>query len=414
MAAEDGALHVLAQYVKDKQVLGGDDSAVHAHHLSDVSDLAGPVAQARNLNHYVDRGGNHLASSAGGQRETAHGDHRLKARKSFARAVGVQRTQRAVVTGVHSLQHFERLGPAHLADYNAFWAHAQAVAHQIAHGDLPFAFQVGRSRLQAHYVRLLQLQFSGVFAGDNALVIVDELGEAVEQRGFPRTPTARNHRIYSAAPDDAQNLGALRLDGAHPDELIECKLVLLELADGQCGTVDRQRRHDDVYPRTVREACVANRRGFIDAAADLTDDTLANIEELLVVTEAGAGLLDLAFNFDVNGVGTIYHNIGDVVPRQQWLERPETKHVVTDIIEQPFLLGNRHHNVLDRDDLVDDIADFLPGGIGIKLCELSQIDRLDQRVENCAFSFVKAIGALRIDRGRHGVIWLRRGGRYGP
>src|SRR3974377_2476885 len=270
MAAEDGALHVLAQYVKDKQVLGGDDIAFHANHLSDVSDLAGSVAQARNLNHYVDRGGNHLASSAGGQRETAHGDHRLKARKSFARAVGWRRTTGSVVTGVHSLQHFERLGPAHLADYNAFWAHAQAVAHQVAHGDLTFAFEVGRPRLQAHYVRLLQLQFGGVFAGDNALVIVDELGQAVEQRGFPRTRTARNHCIYSAAPDDAQNLGAMRRDGAHPDELIECKLVLLELADGQCGTVDRERRHDGVDTGTCRQACADNRRGFIDSGPDFT------------------------------------------------------------------------------------------------------------------------------------------------
>jgi hypothetical protein len=34
----------------------------------------------------------------------------------------------------------------------------RTVADQVAHGDLAFALQVGRPRLQAHDVRLLQLQ----------------------------------------------------------------------------------------------------------------------------------------------------------------------------------------------------------------------------------------------------------------
>jgi hypothetical protein len=34
-------------------------------------------------------------------------------------------------------------------------------------------------------VGLLELQFRRVFASDDALVVVDELGEAIEQGGFP-------------------------------------------------------------------------------------------------------------------------------------------------------------------------------------------------------------------------------------
>ena len=37
---------------------------------------------------------------------------------------------------------------------------------------------------------------------------------------------------------------------------------------------------------------------FVDAAADLADDALADVEQLLVVAEADAGLLDLAVDFD--------------------------------------------------------------------------------------------------------------------
>jgi hypothetical protein len=39
---------------------------------------------------------------------------------------------------------------------------------------LALAFEVRRAGFEAHHVRLLQLQFGGVFAGDDALARVDE------------------------------------------------------------------------------------------------------------------------------------------------------------------------------------------------------------------------------------------------
>jgi hypothetical protein len=53
------------------------------------------------------------------------------------------------------------------------------------------------------------------------------------------------------APDDLQDLGALRRDRAELDQLVERQLVLLELANGERGAVDRQRRHDGVDARAV-------------------------------------------------------------------------------------------------------------------------------------------------------------------
>ena len=40
-------------------------------------------------------------------------------------------------------------------------------------------------------------------------------------------------------------------------------------------------------------------------------------------------------------------------------KRAVAEHVVADVVEQILLLGDRHHDVLDRDDLVDDVADFV-------------------------------------------------------
>ena len=80
------------------------------------------------------------------------------------------------MAGVHRLQQVEGLGSAHFADDDPLGAHTQAVLDQVAHGDLALAFEVGRAGFQAHHVRLLQLQFGGVLAGDDALVVVDEAG----------------------------------------------------------------------------------------------------------------------------------------------------------------------------------------------------------------------------------------------
>ena len=86
-----------------------------------------------------------------------------------ARRVGVQRRQRAVVAGVHRLEHVERLAAADLADDDAVGPHAQRVAHQVAGRDLALALDVGRPALEPDDVPLLQPQLGRVLDGDDAL-----------------------------------------------------------------------------------------------------------------------------------------------------------------------------------------------------------------------------------------------------
>src|SRR5213076_258639 len=71
MAADDLAVGILAeQFVKE-------------HVLGDVGDAPRAVAQAGGLDNDVDRGADHLANGARGQREAAHRDHRFAARQGF-------------------------------------------------------------------------------------------------------------------------------------------------------------------------------------------------------------------------------------------------------------------------------------------------------------------------------------------
>ena len=113
------------------------------------------------------------------------------------------------MAGVHRLQQVERFGSAHLADDDPLGAHAQAVLDQIAHGDLALALEIGRAGFEAHHVRLLQLQLGGVLAGDDALVGVDEAGQAVEQRGLARAGAAGDQHVAADAADDPQHVARL-------------------------------------------------------------------------------------------------------------------------------------------------------------------------------------------------------------
>jgi hypothetical protein len=96
----------------------------------------------------------------------------------------VQRAHRTVVTGIHGLQQIECFRSADFADDDAFRSHTQAVADEVAHRDLPFTLEVGRPGFQPHDMGLLKLKLGGVFAGDDAFVVVDKLGEAVQERRF--------------------------------------------------------------------------------------------------------------------------------------------------------------------------------------------------------------------------------------
>ena len=115
-----------------------------------------------------------LADGADRQVDAGHQDHRLEAGERVARGVGVDRGHRAVVAGVHRLEHVERLAAADLADDDAVGPHTQEFRTRSRDRDLALAFDVGRARLEADDVRLLQLQFGGVLDRDDALVRRDE------------------------------------------------------------------------------------------------------------------------------------------------------------------------------------------------------------------------------------------------
>ncbi len=75
------------------------------------------------------------------------------------------------MAGAHGLEHVEGFLATHLADDDAIGPHAQRVLDQLALADLAVALDVGRTRLEAPDVWLLQLQLGRVLDGDQALLV---------------------------------------------------------------------------------------------------------------------------------------------------------------------------------------------------------------------------------------------------
>ena len=118
---------------------------------------------------------------------------------------------RAVVAGVHGLEHVQRLARAALSDDDPVGAHSQGVAEQVPDRDLALALGVRRARLERDHMALAELELLGVFDRDYAFVRRDERREDVEQRGFAG---ARARLIPGCSPYPRRRPAVTRPRGA--------------------------------------------------------------------------------------------------------------------------------------------------------------------------------------------------------
>src|SRR5438128_180641 len=101
--------------LEHEDVLGGDHLFLHAGDLRHSHDLSRSVAQPREVDDHVERGRDILANRAHGRGDAGEQHHRLEPREGVAGRVRVYRGERAVVSGVHRLEHVEHFGASHLA-----------------------------------------------------------------------------------------------------------------------------------------------------------------------------------------------------------------------------------------------------------------------------------------------------------
>ena len=296
-----------------EEVLERDHVALHPLHLGDRGHPARAVVEPVELDDQVERRRDLLADRLDRQVEAGHQHHRLDAGERVAGRVGVHRRERAVVAGVHRLEHVERLGAADLADDDPVGPHAQRVAHQVADRDLALALDVRRARLQPDHVLLVScssaassivtMRSSSGIAADSALrsVVLPE----------PVPPEIR--MFSSASTQRSQELDRLGGQRSEPDEVVEVEALLAELADREQRARERQRRDDRVDAGAVGQAGVDHRRRLVDAAADLADDLVDDPPQVRLVVEAERRLRTAGRRARSRCRRPVDHDLGDRV-----------------------------------------------------------------------------------------------------
>ena len=151
--------------------------------FGDGGDAAVAGGEAGDLDDEVDGGGDLLADGAHGHVD-GHEDEGFEAFDGVVGVVGVDGGERAVVAGVHGLEHVHGFAPPHLADDDAVGSHAEGVSDQFADGVGALALDVGGSSFELDHVGLGELELGGFFDGDDAFGGPGVGAQDVEECGF--------------------------------------------------------------------------------------------------------------------------------------------------------------------------------------------------------------------------------------
>jgi hypothetical protein len=246
----------------------------------------------------LDAGGDLLPDRAHRQLDPGHEDHRLQAGERIPGRVGVDRGDRAVVAGVHRLEHVQRLAATNLADHDPVGTHAQRVAHQVADGDLAAALDVRRSVLHPHHVGLAESELGGVLDRDDPLGDRDEAREHVQGGGLAGSGPTGDEDVGAALDAGGQERRDPGRPGAVADQSPDVTESVGELPDRQHRAVERDRGDHGVDTGSVGQAGVDVRLRLVDAATDLGHDLLDDAPQVALVEEADVGVLEPAGTLD--------------------------------------------------------------------------------------------------------------------
>ena len=217
--------------------------------------------------------------------------------------------ERAVVTGVHRLQHIQRLRATTLADDNSVRPHPQRVDDQILNRHAPLAFDVRRTRFEANQVAMREPQFRRVLDGDDAFAFRDELADDIQQRGLAGTRAAGDNNVLLGAHGFFQKFSHRRGQTAVADQVFHGQLALGKFTDGQRWPVERDGRNDGVDAAAVGQTRIHARRRFVHATSERLDDAADDRHQMFVVVKPRAGFLEPAL-LHKNAARAVDHDFG--------------------------------------------------------------------------------------------------------
>ena len=158
-----------------------------------------------------------------------------------------------------------------------------------------------------------------------------------------------------------------------------------EHPDRDHGAVERQRRDDGVEPRAVGQPGVDHRRGLVDPAADPRDDPIDDLQQVLAVAKDDFRLLDPALFLDEDLLGTVDHDVADLVILEQELERAETEGLVEDLVDQALAFVAIQQRVLGIAEMLDDGPDLVAQGLRVHLADPVHVEPVHELDVNMPF-----------------------------
>ena len=166
-----------------------------------------------------------------------------------------------------------------------------------------------------------------------------KLGEHVEERRLADAGAARDQDVQ--LPADAALRATRRSSGESVPRSTRSLAVSASAENLRMvrhRPLERERRDDHVHARTVGQAGVDHRRGFVDAAADGRDDPLDHAHQMTVVGKARVGLVQHAGALDEHLIVAVHHHLGDRVVAEELIDRPVAEHLVDHVLDDPLTL----------------------------------------------------------------------------
>ena len=135
------------------------------------------------------------------------------------------------MTRVHRLKHVKRLLAPALTYKDAIGTHAKRVLHKFALANFAFALGVRRPSLHPPDMRKLQLQFGGVFDGDDSFLGRNVSRQGIQQGGFTGPRAARDDKRYPSLHGRPQQVCHPATKSPHLYEAIHRERPLGEFSD---------------------------------------------------------------------------------------------------------------------------------------------------------------------------------------
>src|SRR5437588_6279498 len=137
-------------------------AAVIADDLGDLGHLAIALRPPHMVQDQVDRTADLSANGIQREVDCCRQDHGLEPSQRVLGRVGMDGGHASVMAGIHRLQDLQRLRPTCLADEDPIGPQAKAVSKQLSNVQLAAALDVRRPVLEAHHVRVLELELGRV------------------------------------------------------------------------------------------------------------------------------------------------------------------------------------------------------------------------------------------------------------